>query len=215
VLSKRATLRARALVLDANILIRAVLGRRVLTLLETYVNRVHFLAPETAFAEIHIHLPGILVKRGLHPDVVTRLIEDEVLGRLPTLVTPVPYAVYADMEKDARQRLAGRDETDWPFVALALTLDCPIWTEDCRRTKDQQTSFSSSHQMRLRLWRARWRPILPAQFRLLPNKAAINFERQEWRLALKEPLRRGKKSGRRKAERLGCCPGCPREATRT
>ncbi|HEU0020745.1 MAG TPA: PIN domain-containing protein [Dehalococcoidia bacterium] len=29
-----------------------------------------------------------------------------------------------------RRRLAGRDEADWPFVALALILGCPIWTED-------------------------------------------------------------------------------------
>ncbi|GEM_PF-5246178 len=41
----------KALILDANILIRAVLGRRVLSFLETYAERVHFLAPEMAYAE--------------------------------------------------------------------------------------------------------------------------------------------------------------------
>jgi predicted nucleic acid-binding protein len=40
------------LVLDANILIRAVLGRRVRELLERYAVRgVRFLAPEAAFEE--------------------------------------------------------------------------------------------------------------------------------------------------------------------
>lgn len=47
---------ARALVLDANILVRAVLGRRVLTILETYAGRVHFLAPEIAFTDVRLHL---------------------------------------------------------------------------------------------------------------------------------------------------------------
>ena len=120
---------AKALVLDANILVRAVLGRRVLTILETYADRAHFLAPEVAFTDVRHHLPDILVKRGLRRETVTPLIDD-VLGRLPGLVTPVPHEVYADGEAEARQRLAGRDEADWPFVALALTLGCPIWTED-------------------------------------------------------------------------------------
>ena len=35
----------RALVLDANILVRAVLGRKVLCLLETYTGRADFLTP--------------------------------------------------------------------------------------------------------------------------------------------------------------------------
>ena len=39
------------LVLDANILIRAVLWSRVLFLLRKYSNQVRFLAPDTAFEE--------------------------------------------------------------------------------------------------------------------------------------------------------------------
>jgi hypothetical protein len=39
------------LVLDANILIRAVLGLRVLFLLRKYAEQVEFLAPDTAFQE--------------------------------------------------------------------------------------------------------------------------------------------------------------------
>jgi hypothetical protein len=39
------------LVLDANILIRAVLGSRVLFLLRKYAGQVEFLAPDTAFQE--------------------------------------------------------------------------------------------------------------------------------------------------------------------
>lgn len=120
----------KALVLDANILVRAVLGRRVLALLETYAGGVAFLTPEIAFADVRRHLPGILARRGVPPVAIDQLLEREVLGRLPMLVTPVPQEVYAILETEARQRLAGRDESDWPFVALALTLNCPIWTED-------------------------------------------------------------------------------------
>src|SRR5882757_5286444 len=38
-------------ILDANILIRAVLGKRVREILETHSARVRFFAPDTAFAE--------------------------------------------------------------------------------------------------------------------------------------------------------------------
>jgi predicted nucleic acid-binding protein len=35
---------------------------------------------------------------------------------------------YQDLEVEARARL--RDPDDWPVLALALTLDCGIWTAD-------------------------------------------------------------------------------------
>jgi predicted nucleic acid-binding protein len=53
------------LVLDANILIRAVLGKRVRTILEQYAATVRFLAPDVAFGDAWEHLPSILSKRGI------------------------------------------------------------------------------------------------------------------------------------------------------
>jgi hypothetical protein len=53
------------LVLDANILIRAVLGNRVLSLLRQHAGRVEFWVPDAAFAEAPEHLPMILAARGI------------------------------------------------------------------------------------------------------------------------------------------------------
>ena len=43
-------------------------------------------------------------------------------------------ASYRRFEKEARRRMAGRDEEDWPTVALALTLtgphDVAVWSQD-------------------------------------------------------------------------------------
>ena len=55
-------------ILDANILIRAVLGKRVREILESHSARVRFFAPDTAFPEAREHLPGILLER----DILTR-----------------------------------------------------------------------------------------------------------------------------------------------
>jgi predicted nucleic acid-binding protein len=53
-----------------------------------------------------------------------------VLEYLKNLIEPVTLELYAVFESEARQRLRGRDESDWPILATALALACPIWTED-------------------------------------------------------------------------------------
>lgn len=53
------------IVLDANILIRAVLGRRVRQLVETYAAQgVRFFAPDVAFEDAQKYLPLLLKKHG-------------------------------------------------------------------------------------------------------------------------------------------------------
>jgi len=112
------------IVLDANILIRAVLGRRVREILEHHCGKVRFLAPFTAFAEAREHLPEILQKRSINPEAAMA-----VLDELMMLIGCVDAEIYGPFEETARERLQ-RDEEDWPVLATALALECPIWTED-------------------------------------------------------------------------------------
>jgi predicted nucleic acid-binding protein len=51
----------------------------------------------------------------------------DLIGRI---VQTVETETYAQFEEIARARLKQRDEDDWPVLAAALTLSCPIWTED-------------------------------------------------------------------------------------
>jgi len=113
------------LVLDANILIRAVLGSRVLSLLRKYAAQIEFIAPEVAFEEAREHLPGILNAHGIAGDHALA-----ALASLMRLVQTVDADAYSSFEAIARERLRRRDEDDWPVLALALALECPIWTED-------------------------------------------------------------------------------------
>ena len=113
------------LVLDANILIRAVLGSRVLALLRMYADRVEFLAPDTAFAEAREWLPEILERRQL--PVAPAIAALDLIARL---VRTIECEVYSPYEAVARERMDRRDEDDWPVLAAALAFDCPIWTED-------------------------------------------------------------------------------------
>ena len=53
-----------------------------------------------------------------------------MLRYLHLMIEPVDPEIYAEFEDEARQRLRGRDEEDWPVLAAALALRCPVWTED-------------------------------------------------------------------------------------
>jgi len=114
------------IVLDANILIRAVLGRRVRQLIETYgPNGVRFFAPDVCFEDAEKYLPLLLEKRGKSPSDVS-----PSLQYLQRVIEPVQNDIYGPFEDEARERLRGRDENDWPVLATALGLACPLWSED-------------------------------------------------------------------------------------
>ena len=114
------------IVLDANILIRAILGRRSRQLIETYsLEGVRFFAPDVSFDDAAEYLPLLLRKHG-KPDADVA----ESLDYLRTMIEPVDRELYGVFEADARERMRGRDEDDWPVLACALALACGIWTED-------------------------------------------------------------------------------------
>lgn len=114
----------KALVLDANILIRSVLGWRVNELILAGSDAIDFFSPAPAFAEAAEHLPALLEKRKKQASPT------ESLERLKILVRPLDFDFYAPMQQQALQRIARRDADDWPVLACALVLNCPVWTED-------------------------------------------------------------------------------------
>jgi predicted nucleic acid-binding protein len=115
----------RAIVLDANILIRAVLGKRVRELLVDNAERVQFFSPDVAYADARKYLPALLEKRGVKSESAIA-----VLNALQTFVWPLELDVYAGFKSQALQRIAMRDADDWPVLACAMAIGCPVWTED-------------------------------------------------------------------------------------
>lgn len=115
----------RRIVLDANILVRAMLGVKVGGLLKAYAASVEFCAPSVAFEDAEKYLPGILSKRGIGPAELAL-----GLDAVRFLVERIPGDVTEPLRAKALARIGRRDADDWPIVAAALALDCPIWTED-------------------------------------------------------------------------------------
>ena len=115
----------KAIVLDANILIRAVLGKRVREILIEHAAAVKFFAPDVAYADARKYLPALLAKRSIDSTAAST-----VLDSLGLIVQPIDFELYAGQEQQALQRIAIRDADDWPVLACAMTIGCPVWTED-------------------------------------------------------------------------------------
>jgi predicted nucleic acid-binding protein len=115
----------KCVVLDANILLRAVFGVRVLGLLETYEDSVRFYAPDICFVDTRKYIPSLSAKRRIDPAPGLA-----VLDQLSRIVEIVDRSLYEEHESSSRERMISRDVEDWPIVATSLFLRCPVWTED-------------------------------------------------------------------------------------
>ena len=67
----------------------------------------------------------LTVRRGGNPQKVLTF-----LRALVRLMELIGFEIYGEFEVEAKKRLASRDPEDWPILASALALGCPIWTED-------------------------------------------------------------------------------------
>ena len=125
----------KALVVDANILIRAALGKRVRKVIETYAGQVSFFVPEVAYAEAEEHLPALAIKRGGDPEKVLAF-----LRSLAHLIEPIGSEVYGEFEAEARERLGGAGSgrladfglrfgsrlSSGPKIPISLGAECPL-----------------------------------------------------------------------------------------
>ena len=117
--------RDKSVILDANILIRAVLGRSVRKLIEDYAGTVSFYAPSLCFEEARRYLLALFEKRGRGTSEALAL-----LDALSVFITEIDSDNLIAFQRQAHERIGMRDPNDWPVVAAALLLNCPIWTED-------------------------------------------------------------------------------------
>ena len=65
----------RGLLLDANILIRAVLGRRVREILKFYENVVSFCSPDVCFQEARKYIPDLSERRAVDAEIGLAVLE--------------------------------------------------------------------------------------------------------------------------------------------
>ena len=110
------------LIIDANILVSALLGKSFPLLLALYEAGVRLFAPVQQLAETRATLTRV--------SEVTDAWADAQMERLLVLLLPLHPALVAPEEERARPRLGPRGQSDWPVLAAALALDAGIWSND-------------------------------------------------------------------------------------
>jgi hypothetical protein len=115
----------RGLVLDANILIRAVFGRRVREILEFYEDVASFCSPDVCFQDARKYIPDLSERRAVDAAIGLTVLEE--IGRI---VEPVDRSLYEDFENIARERVLARDPGRLADSRGRFTTRFPIWTED-------------------------------------------------------------------------------------
>jgi len=111
----------RRLVLDANIMTSALLGKSFPLLLSLTEQGIDLMTPLHQIAETREH-----VLREAKDADWTRA----QMQRLLTIVQPLSPALYARHEALARARLHARGQPDWPLIAAAIAVDADVWSHD-------------------------------------------------------------------------------------
>lgn len=110
------------LIVDANVMVGAALGRSMPLFLDLLERGVEVLAPLPMLRE---------AKARIDRDAkLTEGESDRRLAELLDVVTPLPLEEFAAHEQSARDRLEPHSQSDWPLLAAALALDAGIWTRD-------------------------------------------------------------------------------------
>lgn len=110
------------LILDANIMLSALLGRSFPLLLQMVERGIHLFAPEPQLAEVRKELGR---RPKTNPDWVAAQ-----LARLETVVIRLPAEFFEAHEEKARSRLDERGQPDWPVVAASFETAAGIWSHD-------------------------------------------------------------------------------------
>jgi len=110
------------LILDANIMVSALLGKSFPLLLTMFEGGVRLIAPVHQIAETRT----ILVKRSsASNDWIDSRMRD-----LLAIVEPIHPALLDKHEDKARSRLHARGQPDWPVLAAAYETAGAVWSHD-------------------------------------------------------------------------------------
>lgn len=112
------------IVIDSNILISALIKKGTTRDILTNFN-VNFVFPQEGLEEIYSCKPEILKKADIKDDEFDRL-----LLRLLKYVRLIPLDILINFRDKAKEIMEHIDKEDVIFIAAALALNCPIWSED-------------------------------------------------------------------------------------
>lgn len=117
-------------IVDANVLFAALIKKshtRHLLLNSSW----NFYVPEFILSEVYKHLPTLESKTGLSSDELNELVSKLLLA---AKIKVIPLVEFKDCLEKARQ--VSPDPSDAHYFALALKINCVIWSNE-KRLKNQ------------------------------------------------------------------------------
>lgn len=119
------------LIVDANILIGELLRQRGQILIQNPALMLYI--TEQVLDEIQYEIQRripLMLSRGRLTEANAQLLLAQAIHLIETKVTVITETDYRHLETEARNRIP-RDPNDWSTVALALSMNAAIWTQDC------------------------------------------------------------------------------------
>jgi predicted nucleic acid-binding protein len=113
------------IVIDSNKIISAVVSKGIVRRIVIF-SGINFYAPKELVEEIKKHREEICKRIGLKTEFFNFILEELILPKLNI----VEESKYANKISEAYTISKEFDEKDTPFIALALKLKVPIWTND-------------------------------------------------------------------------------------
>lgn len=127
------------LVADTNIIVAALL-RKGSTRDLLFSKAFEFFSPDRLVAEILAHKEEFKQKGSMLEQEFQLALKLELEN-----IAIVPIEEYGLLKQNALSLCPKDHEKDWPFLALALKLSCPLWSNDSALKKQEKiTVFSTT-----------------------------------------------------------------------
>ncbi|KUG05606.1 motif tonb-dependent receptor protein signature [hydrocarbon metagenome] len=131
-------------VIDTNVLIGALVKDNSYKARILRNRQFLFFFPDYGLAEIEKFRISICSKRGMIPGCLSY---DYAIKYLLESVTIVPRQLYNDQVSRAYSEMAAIDPKDTPFLALALHLESPLWSDDSHLKRQTLVPCYSTHEI--------------------------------------------------------------------
>ncbi len=132
------------IVVDTNVLMSSLINPESIVWKVLDIEDITFLLPEIAVDELEKYKE--MIQRKLH----SRGYEEEYEYLLSELFTPlivVPSSEYEDEIEEAYEIMKDIDAKDTEFLALALSYDCSIWSDDDDFQEQEKVESYTSEEL--------------------------------------------------------------------
>ena len=129
------------LVIDTNIIISALLKDSVSRNL-IFTSRINFYTPDISLKEVLKYKGYIKKKGGLDEKEL-----DELFSLILKYIITIPLSLYSKNIKNAENIIGGIDEKDIPYIALALSLNTGIWSDDKHFKKQNKIKVYTTSEL--------------------------------------------------------------------